>query len=136
LTDRLASLIPNNASTVTYAPLGVGNHIDHQIIHSVARQLLAQGYHLAFYEEYPYAQHPNKLEAALAAAGAEQYRAETIPLDTEDVMAKTAALAYYRTQLKVLFGGAEAMRNLVWAFAATCSPDEGLAERIWWPQEI
>ncbi len=35
----------------------------------------------------------------------------------------------------ILFGGAEAMPNRVWSFAATRSPQACLAERIWWPEE-
>jgi hypothetical protein len=49
-------------------------------------------------------------------------------------MAKVSALAYYRTQMAILFGGAEAMPSRLWACAAACSPQDCLAERIFWPQ--
>jgi LmbE family N-acetylglucosaminyl deacetylase len=135
LTGHLSSLIPSPGEVVVYAPLGVGHHIDHQILHAAARQLLAQGQRVAFYEDYPYANQPGAVEAALAAAGAGRWRDEIVALEPGDVVAKIAALAYYRTQMRVLFGGAEAMPNRVWACAAGCSPEKGLAERIWWPPE-
>jgi LmbE family N-acetylglucosaminyl deacetylase len=133
LAERLANLTSPTSQTVVYAPLGVGNHIDHQLVHAAARQLLARGQRLAFYEDYPYAAQPDATEAALVAAGARAWRVEVIPLQPADLTAKITALGYYRTQMAVLFGGAEAMPNLVWSFAASPSPEAGLAERIWWP---
>jgi LmbE family N-acetylglucosaminyl deacetylase len=134
LAGQLASLINSDRQAVLYAPLGVGQHIDHQIVHLAARQLLQQGYRLAFYEDYPYAEKPTSTESAVAATGAGNWRLEAIPLDTADLVAKVSALGYYRSQMSILFGSAEQMPNRVWAFAASRSPGMGLAERIWWPQ--
>ncbi len=133
LADRLAGLIPFKDQAVLYAPLGVGHHVDHQITHTAARRLLGLGYRLAFYEDYPYAQQPGALPAALVNTGAADWHAEIISVDAADVAAKVAALRYYQTQMPILFGGAEAMPNRVWTFAATRSKI-GLAERIWWPR--
>lgn len=129
----LTGLIPLEARPVVYAPLGVGHHVDHQVVHRLARRLLDGGYRLAFYEDYPYAQRPEAVAAALAAAGADGWRAEVCSLSVDDLAAKVTALAYYRSQLAMLFGGAEAMVNRVWAYAAACSPQDCLAERVWWP---
>jgi hypothetical protein len=93
------------------------------------------GYQAAFYEDYPYAERPGATQAAVAAAGAETWRVEAIPLSPEDLGAKVSALGYYRTQMAVLFHGAEAMPNRVWTFAASRSPQVPLAERLWWPSE-
>jgi LmbE family N-acetylglucosaminyl deacetylase len=135
LARRLAIMIPPAGQTVIYAPLGLGNHVDHQILRAAARQLMAQGHRLAFYEDYPYAEQAGALEAALAAAGGEEWRAEVIQLDARDLIAKIAAVAYYRSQLCILFDGAETMPGRLWSCAASCSGGEGLAERIWWPPE-
>jgi LmbE family N-acetylglucosaminyl deacetylase len=134
LADRLASLIPLQDQTVVYAPLGVGRHIDHQITHAAAQDLFTRGYRLAFYEDYPYAERPAALEAELAVIRAEGWHTEIIPLNTADLAAKVTALGYYRTQMSILFGGAEAMPSRVWTFAATRSSGTALAERVWWPQ--
>ena len=120
---------------VVYAPLGVGRHVDHQIVHTAARQLIDRGCHVAFYEDYPYADQPGATEAALAAAGATDWRLEVIPLDAADVAAKVRAVDYYRSQLGTLFRGTDAMPSQVWNFSATRSQEAGLAERIWWLAE-
>lgn len=133
LAKQLAGLVPLQPQATIYAPLGVGNHVDHQIVHAAARRLLAMGHRLAFYEEAPYVASPGALEAALETAGAGGWSSQVIPLSPADLAAKVSALAYYRTQLAVLFGGAEAMPSRIWTLAATCSPNATLAERIWWP---
>jgi LmbE family N-acetylglucosaminyl deacetylase len=135
LADRLADLIPPNDRALVCAPLGVGRHVDHEITHRAARRLLGKGYQVAFYEDYPYAERSGALESALVAAGAEGWRGAAIPLDAPDLTAKVAALSYYRSQLSVLFGGADAMPDHVWTFATTRAPSVCLAERIWWPPE-
>lgn len=120
--------------TVLLAPLGVGAHVDHTLTHLAARELSVAGLRLAFYEDYPYAEQHNATEAALAKAGASTWRLQAVALDASDLSAKASALGYYRSQLAVLFGGAEAMPARVWAFAASRSVETSLAERFWWPQ--
>ncbi len=120
---------------VIYAPLAVGRHVDHQIVHAVARQLVSRGCRVAFYEDYPYAGQPGASDAALAAGGAGDWRLEIIHLDPADVAAQVSAVDYYRSQLGTLFRGTEAMPSQVWGFAASRSPEVGLSERIWWPPE-
>ncbi|WP_339137858.1 MAG: hypothetical protein WGN25_06855 [Candidatus Electrothrix sp. GW3-4] len=44
-----------DAETVFYAPLAIGNHIDHQLIHQVGLSLHDAGLKVLFYEDYPYA---------------------------------------------------------------------------------
>jgi LmbE family N-acetylglucosaminyl deacetylase len=133
LADRLDGLILLEEPSAVYAPLGAGHHVDHQIVHAVARDLLTRGHRLAFYEDYPYSEQPGRWEAAIAAAGAEEWSVEAISLDAADLTAKVSAVSYYRTQLNILFGGAEAMPSRIWSFAATRSKGS-LAERLWWPK--
>jgi LmbE family N-acetylglucosaminyl deacetylase len=135
LSDRLTELISPDEPSVIYAPLAVGHHVDHQLTRLAARSLAAIGYSVAFYEDVPYAEQPGATEAALAAAGATDWREETIPLVPADLSAKVAAVAYYRTQMGILFRGVEAMAGRIWAFAATRTAHASLAERIWWPED-
>ena len=135
LVDELEALLPAPAQGLVYAPLGVGQHVDHQVVHAAARALQARGYRMAFYEDYPYAMKPGATELALAATGAEEWQVDAVSLAAEDLAAKVSALSYYRSQMYVLFGGIEAMPNRVWAFAASHSPGAALAERIWRPPQ-
>jgi LmbE family N-acetylglucosaminyl deacetylase len=135
LAEHLAALLPPKDQAIIYAPLAVGCHVDHQIVHAAARHLLAHGCRVTFYEDYPYAERPGATEAAVTAAGAEAWRVETVSLNSADLAAKVSALSYYRTQMAVLFGGAEAMANRIWTFAVSRSQQVPLAERLWWPAE-
>jgi LmbE family N-acetylglucosaminyl deacetylase len=135
LAAQLASLLPAKEQSIIHAPLGAGRHVDHQIVHVAARQLLALGYRVTFYEDYPYAERPGATEAAIATAGAEGWRVEVIPLSPADLSAKVSALGYYRTQMAILFRGVEAMPNRIWTFAASRSQQVPLAERLWWPSK-
>jgi LmbE family N-acetylglucosaminyl deacetylase len=125
---------------VMYAPLAAGNHVDHQLVRIAAGWLAAEGYRVAFYEDYPYAEQPGAVDAALARAlpghkGAARWQAETLGLDAKDLAVKVSALAYYRSQMAILFGGAEQMPNRIWRHAATQASGAGLAERLWWPAD-
>jgi hypothetical protein len=134
LSALLMDTISDEDQATIYAPLGVGCHVDHQIVHRVGRTLWTQGYSLAFYEDFPYAERPGALESALLAPRTMTWSVEEIPLEAVNLAAKVSAVAYYRTQLGVLFEGAEAVPNRVWTFAATRSPEICLAERIWRPE--
>jgi LmbE family N-acetylglucosaminyl deacetylase len=134
LADRLTGLAPPGTPAVFYAPLGAGGHVDHQLVYLAARELLERGYRVAFYEDHPYVERVGALERALANAGAESWRLETVSLDVADLVAKVSAVGYYHTQMGVLFGGVEAMPSRLWAFAASRSSENGLFERIWWPR--
>lgn len=133
LTAELAGFIGEPGAAVVYAPLAVGRHVDHQIVHTAARGLAARGYRVAFYEDYPYAAQAGSVRAALQAAGLAGARSEVLRLDTADVAAWVTAVGYYRTQLGILFRGAEAMPSHIWAFAGTVSPEAALGARVWWP---
>jgi LmbE family N-acetylglucosaminyl deacetylase len=134
LADQLASLAPPGASAVIYAPLGAGNHVDHQLVCLAARELVERGCRVAFYEDYPYAEKAGALEAALGNAGIQSWDLETIQLGAVDLVAKVSAVGYYHTQMGVLFGGAGAMPSRLWSFAADRSSTHSLCERIWWPR--
>lgn len=133
LASRLADILPVREEVTVCAPLSAGHHVDHQIVHWAARKLAALGYRVTFYEDYPYAEKPGVLETTLEAIGGLEWAVESLPLEVADVGAKVQALGYYRSQMPVLFGSAEAMPSRLWAFAASRSQEACLAERIWHP---
>ncbi len=62
LAARLAALPLKRYGTI-YAPLGVGRHVDHQIVRRAAE---CSGRALTYYEDFPYAQDSRAVEAVLA----------------------------------------------------------------------
>jgi LmbE family N-acetylglucosaminyl deacetylase len=123
LAARLAALPLNQDGTV-YAPLGVGHHVDHQVARSAAE---ASGHTLTYYEDFPYAEDPQAVQAALAK---ERGRAELVLLSEEALEAKITAVACYHSQLSTFWADATEMAAAVRAFAERTGGGI-LAERYW-----
>lgn len=110
LAARLVAL-PLMPGGVVYAPLGVGHHVDHQI---VRRAVEASGHTPIYYEEFPYAEDPQAVRAALANG---RERAELVLLSEEALEAKIAAIACYRSQLSTFWDDVVEMAAAVRTFA-------------------
>jgi len=115
---RLAAL-PLIQDSAVYAPLGVGQHVDHKIVRCAAK---GSGHAFAYYEDFPYAE-----QAALTKG---QYRTELILLSEEALEAKIAAIACYRSQLSTFWTNSAEMAAAVRAFAERTGSGR-LAERYW-----
>jgi LmbE family N-acetylglucosaminyl deacetylase len=131
LIDRLAADLAAcwraTAGATVYAPLGLGNHVDHQLVHAAASRLQAAGVPIVWYEDFPYAIRPGGAEqhAALTAGR----RPLVVPIG-DWLQRKIAAVAAYATQVPVLFGSAAAMPAAVRAYAAAVGGGQP-AERFW-----
>ena len=137
----VAELIAEPAKTVIYAPLAVGHHVDHQLTRQAARQLVAQGYRVIFYEDYPYAdpaypysshsiRNAYPLEAALTDSQELRLAPELRRLSDEALRVKVAGIQAYRSQLDMLFEGAAAVAEYVSDYALYVGQGQ-LAERVW-----
>ena len=126
-----------------YAPLTVGHHVDHQLAHAAAWQLLAEGYRTVFYEDYPYVDpgYPLTgkekedhfgLDDALATPRNSALRAELCPLEEQDLKTKVESIHAYASQLSSLFGSQTAMEGFVRRYADYVGGGKP-AERIWRP---
>jgi LmbE family N-acetylglucosaminyl deacetylase len=102
LTARLSQAL-SPAQTQLYAPLAVGQHVDHQLVLRVALLLRRRGWSVQFYEDYPYAEDPQKLAGALD-SWSRPPTATVVRLSEQDLGGKTAAIRCYASQLAVLFG--------------------------------
>jgi len=107
---RLATL-PLMSDDTAYAPLGVGHHLDHQIVRYAAE---ASGHTLVYYEDFPYTEDPQAVQVALMKG---QWQAESAPLSREALGAKIAAIACYHSQLSTFWADVAEMAAAVWAFA-------------------
>lgn len=106
IVDSLALGDVPDADTRFYAPLAVGKHVDHQIVHQAANQLAKSGWDVWFYEDIPYALKPDALEHRLAeiaeARGARLEPVAAIPAQAawDD---KLDAILSYPSQLETVF---------------------------------
>jgi LmbE family N-acetylglucosaminyl deacetylase len=132
LAAALAEQVPPKTEVTYYAPLGVGNHVDHQLAHAAGRRLRESGAEVLFYEEYPYAQHPGQVDRAREARGALAWTPRLFPLTEEQLAAKVESVRAYRSQLQNLFGTEAYMEDLV-RFYATQVGGSRPAERVWVP---
>jgi len=128
-TRQLIAALHNRAPRATfYAPLGVGNHVDHQIVHAAARD--GAGAVMAFYEDFPYMLWAGAFEQRMQALG-QQFVASTIDIDTT-LARKIGAISAYASQLGSLFEQPDAMAQIVSDYAESLRPESGTyGERVW-----
>jgi len=117
--------------TTLYLPLGVGNHVDHQLVRRAARHLNAPDGAVQFFEDYPYVQRdPAGLQRVLSDNGKTGRRPKLTFLSPAELDAKINAIAAYASQLNVLFGGEAAMTKQVAGHARAVGQGRP-AERYW-----
>jgi LmbE family N-acetylglucosaminyl deacetylase len=109
-----------------YAPLGIGDHVDHRIVRRAAE---GSGQPLTCYEDFPYAQDPRAVKAALTP---DPWEPELVPLSEQALRAKVAAIACYGSQISTFWGSQDAVDATVRAFAEQTGQSEP-AERYWHP---
>ena len=88
-----------------YAPLAIGNHVDHQTVFEVAVRLNGLGYVVWLYEDLPYAMigdNSDHRRAVLASLGIRIETVASIPTDTGWTRKIEAVLAY-PSQLETVF---------------------------------
>jgi LmbE family N-acetylglucosaminyl deacetylase len=118
--------------THLYAPLGVGNHVDHQIVRDWALQLARQHPTLEvwFYEDYPYSEQESAVETAH-----KFYRTSLTPmlqpLREMDVLIKLTALQHYRSQISSFWSSIEEMDQKIQAYMRRVGGQQQLMERFW-----
>jgi LmbE family N-acetylglucosaminyl deacetylase len=128
LSRRLADLSLAPGCKI-FVPLTVGDHVDHHIVRRAAELWGAGAGELIYYEEYPYAEHPEALAAVLGER--ELWRVEIVPLDAETLEVKTAAVAQYRSQISTFFTGTDEIGARLRAYATVAGEGRGWGERYW-----
>jgi len=149
--ERLRREIERLEPQRVYFPLGIGNHVDHQLLRGVGLGLLAESRRwvmpgpdyvgrIAFYEDFPYAWWSDfgRLEDlpgdALADLPSDVSLAPEYAPIGDVVEQKIAGISLYASQLDRLFGGVEAMADAVRGFGtrqAAVGGIPGFAERYW-----
>ena len=115
-----------------YLPLGVGHHVDHQVVRdwgtTQMREVADQAV-LRFYAEFPYSNADRSTEAALSALNLSLKQADVV-LSEADMRAKISAIAYYDSQISTFWESLESMQADV-RRAFTDAATGAYVERFW-----
>lgn len=145
--EDVKAVLSQARGTACYAPLGFGNHVDHQIMRDVGLALVDRGRRVTFYEDFPYVwweAQANQVGETTALPTSDKAGPLTLPLPSHveglgewtpdvhaiDVEQKISAVACYKSQISDLFGTREAMAEAVREYAGSVSGDH-YAERFW-----
>lgn len=101
LIEQIASQLKTlSPAEEIFVPLTAGNHVDHQLVRAAAE--LAFGKKLLYYEDYPYVQNEDALEAILP-ANRVGWLNKVVSLDETAVSAKFDAIAAFVSQVSTFF---------------------------------
>jgi LmbE family N-acetylglucosaminyl deacetylase len=92
-----------DAAVRVYAPLGVGNHVDHQHGFAVGVALAGAGWAVWFYEDQPYALNEGALDRRLAALAATPVEPAAVIDVGSTWETKLDAILAYQSQLATVF---------------------------------
>lgn len=107
-----------------YSPLGVGHHVDHQLVRqTVDGWGLSEGW-VRYYEDYPYAAQPGAVEQQVGEHSG--WIPNVIPLEENALEGKIAAAAQYESQTSTFWPSLEAMAAALRAYAESAG-----GERLW-----
>ncbi len=138
--ERLEALPMPFADQITHlhAPAAVGMHVDHQIVRDWALRIAAQHPEvtLHLYEDYPYAEKPEAIDAALEILNqrVSKLTPNAYAASADDVSAKLMSLREYVSQISMFWDSLEEMDTAVTDFMTLSGQRagiEGPAEREW-----
>lgn len=121
-----------------YAPLGVGNHVDHQLVFGAAARLAASGWDIWLYEDVPYALREGARQRRLdAIAGKNDVQPRGFVKAKNQWEAKLDGILSYPSQLETIFRhyvgvdpSREGIREALSAYAIK-EHEDSIGERFW-----
>ena len=125
--DMYALLAPGGT---LYVPLAAGNHVDHQLVYIVGRQLAAGGVRVLAYEDCPYGLIGTALAERLAAVAGELGAPDVRPVGAA-LATRLAAIDAYQSQLPTIFRFFADWRAAITDAAQAIGGAAGPAERFW-----
>ena len=125
LRDEIASRVATHLekgpdTAVSYFPLSIGHHVDHQILFDIGLGLRAAGRQVRFYEDYPYAE-------GYEVNGQKEWQPKVVPIV---IGPKIRAACAYASQVRGLGGSAVALEKRLRSFGAAVGQGEA-GERFW-----
>ena len=120
ISSRVLTLLETSDNIISYFPLSLGNHVDHQILFAVGLQMRANGKQVRFYEDYPYAE-------AYVVNGHKEWQPEVLPIV---VGPKIQAASAYASQLRGLGGSTAVLAKRLSDFSDAIGNGRA-GERYW-----
>ena len=133
LAEDLLALHDRLPDAAWYAPLGIGRHVDHQIVCSAADRLVQRGAKVYFYEDFPYVLTAGALDARKQELGI-PFEPRLVEM-SEMVQIRTAAAEIYASQITSNFANRETMGRSIANYTHNIRPVETVhLERYWTPR--
>ncbi len=133
LAQTLLELRQRLPDTVWYAPLGVGRHVDHQLVSSAADRLVQQRARVYYYEDFPYVLQEGAVEARLNELGG-AFEFNLVEM-SEMLAARQEASEFYTSQTTSNFGDKNTMYRSMRDYTHSIRPIETVyLERYWTPR--
>lgn len=111
------------ATNEIYSPLGIGNHVDHQLTRMAAEAVFFQN--LYYYEDYPYAQKPNALHTVMP-VDRFGWQSKIVPLSKADTVTRIDAIAAFTSQFSTFFIDQADLEQQITSYVSQVG-----GERIW-----
>jgi LmbE family N-acetylglucosaminyl deacetylase len=131
LAEELLLLPEWRPGSQVFVSLGVGDHVDHQLVFEAGRRLAQLGVHVWAYEDLPYGIHtPQGLASRLAKLAGAVQGPVVVPV-AATIDRKLDAIASYASQVPVIFRFTDDFRGAIRAHALAVGGRAGPAERFW-----
>ncbi|MFL5625718.1 MAG: PIG-L deacetylase family protein [Ktedonobacteraceae bacterium] len=130
LAQDLVALHERLPDAVWYVPLGVGQHVDHQIVASAADRLVQRGANVKFYEDFPYVLESGALENRLNQLGG---ALEPAYVEMSEMLPQRIEAAdMYNSQIVLNFESRANMRQSMQDYTRSIRPVHTIhLERYW-----
>jgi len=130
LAQDLVTLLELLPDAVWYAPLGVGRHVDHQIVCSAADRLIQRGANVKLYEDFPYVLEKGALEERIKELGG---ALEPALVEMSEMLhLRQEAAEMYTSQIKLNFPDRQAIYQTMKDYTHGIRPVETVhLERYW-----
>ena len=130
LAEDLVALAERLPDAAWYGPLGVGNHVDHQLVASAVDRLAQRGSKVYLYEEFPYVLKAGAREARMQELG-ENLEPALVEM-SEMLPFRLEASDMYTSQIGPNFGDLATMHRAMETYTHAIRPVETVClERYW-----
>ena len=130
LAEDLVAMAERLPDAAWYGPLGVGNHVDHQLVASAVDRLAQRGSKVYLYEEFPYVLKTGAREARMQELG-ENLEPALVEM-SEMLPFRLEASDMYTSQIGPNFGDLATMHRAMETYTHAIRPVETVClERYW-----